>query len=52
MDKHIQPIDDIVQTKFIPAIAGGHKYSEEEQKLLSLLSRYGVLGIPIIIFFF
>ena len=48
MNKYIQPIDDIIQTKLIPAITGGHICSEEERKLLSLPCLYGGLGIPIL----
>ena len=48
MDKYTQPIDDVIQSKLIPAITGGHICSDDERKLLSLPCRYGGLGIPIL----
>ena len=49
MDKYLQPVDDVIQSKLILAITGGNVCSEEERELLSLLCRYGGLGILILI---
>ena len=48
IDKYIQPIDGVIQSKLVPAITDGHICSKEERKLLSLPCRYGHLGIPIL----
>ena len=41
------PIENKIRNRFIPAITGGRMCKEEEQKLLSLPTRYGGLAIPI-----
>ena len=41
------PIENTIQNRFIPAITGGRICNEEERKLLSLPTRYGVSPIPI-----
>ena len=40
-------IEDTIQNRFKPAMAGGRICNEEEQRLLSLPTRYGGLAIPI-----
>ena len=49
MDKYIQPIDNIIQSKIISSITRGHTCSEEECKLLSLPCQYGGLDVTVII---
>ena len=41
------PIEDTIQSRFIPAITGGCICNEEDRKLLSLPTTYGGLAIPI-----
>ena len=48
MNKYIQAIDDVIQSKLIPAITGGHICSEVERMLLFLLCHCRGLGIPIL----
>ena len=48
MDKYLQQIDDVIQSKLTLAITGGHICSEEECKLLSLSCLYVGLCIPIL----
>ena len=43
----LKPIDDIILTKFIPAITDGIKINQIERKILSLPAKYGGLAIPI-----
>ena len=43
----LQPLDDFLDQKFIPAITEGHILSEDDRKLISLPVRLGGLGIPI-----
>ena len=43
----LKPIDDIILTRFIPALTDGIKIKQTERKLLSLLAKYGGLAIPI-----
>ena len=43
----LKPIDDIILTKFIPAITDGIKINKKERKLLSLHAKYDGLAIPI-----
>ena len=43
----LKPIDDIILTKFIPAITDGIKINQVERKILSLPAKYGGLAIPI-----
>ena len=43
----LKPLDDEIDSKFIPAITEGHQCSDEERKLLSLPVRLGGLGLPI-----
>ena len=33
MDKYLQPVDDVIQSKLILAITGGNVCSEEEREL-------------------
>jgi hypothetical protein len=49
MNQHLQPLDNVIDNKFIPAITEGHRCTPDERKLLSLPVRYGGLGIPILI---
>ena len=41
------PIEDTIRNQFIPAITGGFICNEEDQRLLSLPTRYRGLAIPI-----
>ena len=43
----LSPLDDIINSKFIPAISDGHICSVDERLLLSLPVRLGGLGLPI-----
>ena len=43
----LKPIDDIILTKFIPAIMDGIKINQIARKLLSLPVKYGGVAIPI-----
>ena len=43
----LKPIDDIILTKFMPAITDGIKINQIERKLLSLPAKYGGLANPI-----
>ena len=43
----LQPLDDTINTKFIPAITEGHNCSEDDRRLLALPVRLGGLGLPI-----
>ena len=40
-------IEDTIQNRFKPAMTGGRICNEEQQRLLSLPTRYGGLAIPI-----
>ena len=40
-------LDNMITTKYIPAITGGIAANDEERLLLSLPARYGGLAIPI-----
>ena len=46
ISEFLYPLEETVRNKFIPAITGGHICSNNEQKLLSLPTRYGGLAIP------
>ena len=43
----LEPLDEVINTEFIPAITEGHQCSEDDRKLLSLPVRLGGMGIPI-----
>ena len=43
----LKPIDEIILTKFIPAITGGIVINDLERKLISLPVKYGGLGLPV-----
>ena len=45
--KHLEKLDQAVDTKFIPTITDGNFCNEIERKLLSLLVKYGGMGIVI-----
>ena len=47
ISEFLYPLEETVRNKFIPAITGGHICSNNEQKLLSLPTRYGGLAIPL-----
>ena len=47
ISQFLYPLEETVRNKFIPAIKGGHIYSNNERKLLSLPTRYSGLTIPI-----
>ena len=40
------PLEELIRFKFIPSITGGHICSNNERVLISLLTRFGGLGIP------
>ena len=43
----IEPIDHVINTKFLPEITEGHDFSEDERQLISLHVPLGGLGIPV-----
>ena len=43
----LYPLEETVRNKFIPAITGRHICCNNEQRLLSIPTRYGGLAIPI-----
>ena len=43
--KHLEKLDQAVDTKFIPTFADGHFCNEMERKLLSLPVKYGGIGL-------
>ena len=43
----LKPLDDVLNQKFIPAITEGHVMSAADRELVSLLVRFGGLGIPV-----
>ena len=43
--KHLEKLDQAVDTKFIPTLADGHFCNEMERKLLSLPVKYGGIGV-------
>ena len=43
----LKKFDDILNTKFIPALTGGVTPNETERKLISIPAKFGGLGIPI-----
>ena len=45
--KHLENLDQAVDTKFIPTLTDGHFYNEMEGKLLSFPVKYGGMGIVI-----
>ena len=44
---YFQPIEDTIANKFIPAISGARIVNDVKHELISLLTRYGGLAIPI-----
>ena len=44
---HLNQLDELITSKFIPAVTGGINCSDIERKLLSLHSKLRELGIPI-----
>ena len=44
MENYLQPFDDVIRHKFIPAITDGHVVNEKEREMLSLTPRLGGLG--------
>ena len=47
ISQFLYPLEETVRNKFIPAITGVHICSNNGPRLLSRLTRYGGLGIPI-----
>ena len=45
----LQPLDEVIENKFIPAISDGHICSSIERRLLSLPHKSGGLGILIFV---
>ena len=43
----LQPIDELINTEFIPAFTNGKLLNDDERKLFSLPTRFGGMGIPI-----
>ena len=48
IEKHLQPVEEIIKHRLIPAITGGHLVNENERMLMSLPPKFGGLGIRII----
>ena len=48
IEKHLQPVEEIIKHRHIPAITGGHLVNENEGMLMSLPPKFGGLGIRII----
>ena len=46
LSKHLQPVEDVIRHKFIPALCEGRSCSDDERLLLSLPVKLGGLGIP------
>ena len=46
--EYLKPLDDFIDTKFIPAITEGHICSPTERSLITLPTKLGGLGIPIL----
>ena len=44
---HLVSLGETLCNRFIPAATGRHIYNDTERKLLSLLTRFGGLEIPI-----
>ena len=44
-EQYLQPVEEAVRHRFIPAITGGHTCNDDERALLSLPPRLGGLGI-------
>ena len=45
--KHLEKLDQTVDTKFIPTLTDGHFYNKMERKLLSFPVKYGGMSIAI-----
>ena len=48
LSEYLKPLDDFIDTKFIPAITEGHICSPTERSLIALPTKLGGLGIPIL----
>ena len=46
LSEHLQPVEDVIRHKFIPALCEGRSCSDDERLLLSLPVKLGGLGIP------
>ena len=46
IQEHLQRLDEIITTKFIPAVTGGIQPNEHERELFTLPPSLGGLGIP------
>ena len=47
ISQFLYPFDETVRNKFVPAVTGAHICSNNEQRLLSLPTRYDWLTVPI-----
>ena len=47
ISEDLKQLDEVVSTKFIPAVTGGIQQNNVERNLFSLLPSQGGLGIPI-----
>ena len=46
LSRHLQPVEDVIRHKFIPALCESRSCSDDERLLLSLPVKLGGLGIP------
>ena len=46
LSEHLQPVEDVIRHKFIPALCEGHSCNDDEHLLLPLPVKFGGLGIP------
>ena len=46
LSKHLQPVEDVIHHKLIPALCKGRSCNDDELLLLSLPIKLGGLGIP------
>ena len=47
INQFLDPLEETVRNKFIPAITGGQICNNNERQFSSLRTRYGGLAIPI-----
>ena len=47
LENHLQQLDHVIDSVFIPAISEGHQCTKDERLLLSLPSNMGGLAVPI-----
>ena len=48
IEEYLQPLEEVIRHRFLPAITGGHIVTDQERQLISLPPRFGGLGIKVI----